>query len=70
MNHTEYQRNLVHNCVHSLRHIIADCQQVIRLQPDNPNAGYYMDEIHYCSAEIRYRQDPKNAPMWRKRLGF
>lgn len=70
MNHAEYQKNLVGNCYHSLNNIIEQCKDVIRLQPDNPNAGYYMDEIHYCSAEIRYRLEPKNAPTWRKRLGF
>ena len=70
MNHTEYQRNLVSLDFHALNHIIGDCKQVIALQPWNDNVGYYTDEIHYCSAELRYRLEPKNAPTWRKRLGF
>ena len=70
MNHAEYQKNLVGNCYHSLNYIIADCKQVIELQPWNSNVGYYTDEMHYCNAELRYRSEPRNAPTWRKRLGF
>lgn len=71
MQHDDYQRNLVVKPTESLLEIIRQCTDVIRLQSDfNPNIGYYTDEIHYCHAEMRYRQEPKNAPMWRKRLGF
>ena len=71
MQHDTYQKNLVGTPTESLMEIIRQCTDVIRLQSDfNPNIGYYTDEIHYCHAEMRYRQEPKNAPMWRKRLGF
>ena len=71
MQHDAYQKNLVGKPTESLMEIIRQCTDVIRLQSDfNPNIGYYTDEIHYCHAEMRYRQEPKNAPTWRKRLGF
>lgn len=34
---------------------IADCQAALRAMPDNPKAGYYMDEIHYATAELARR---------------
>jgi len=70
MQHSEYQRYAATLSNHSLNYIIADCQQVIELQPWNSNTGYYSDEMHYCSAELRYRLEPKNSPTWRKRIGF
>ena len=32
----------------SLKYIMFDCRQALKAMPDNPKAGQYMDEIHYC----------------------
>jgi hypothetical protein len=40
----------------SLKYIIQDCKDAIEAMPDNPKAGQYADEIHYCAAELRRRQ--------------
>ncbi len=64
MNHSEYQLGLMTKDFHSLEYTVNDCMAVLKAQPDNPNHGYYSDEIHYCLAEIRYRKNPKNAPLW------
>lgn len=40
----------------SLRYIIDDCKAALDAMPDNPKAGQYEDEIHYCAAELRRRQ--------------
>ena len=55
MNHSEYQADCKNRSETSLRHVIEDCKQAIAAMPDNPNAGYYADEIHYCSMELRRR---------------
>jgi hypothetical protein len=33
-----------------------DCREAIAAMPDGENAGYYMDEIHYCAMELRRRE--------------
>lgn len=38
-----------------LRFIIADCQATLDAWPDQPNAGYYLDEINYCADELARR---------------
>jgi hypothetical protein len=38
-----------------LRFTIADCQAALRAMPDNPKAGYYLDEINYCADELARR---------------
>ena len=57
MDHTEYPKTLKSKDNSSLRFIINDCQQAIAAMPDNPNCGYYADEIHYCAMELAKR-DP------------
>jgi hypothetical protein len=64
MNHSEYQAKLMTRDFHSLEYTVKDCTAVLEAWRDHPNHGYYSDEIHYCLAEIRYRKDPKNAPLW------
>ena len=55
MNHAEYQKKVKRLPVEALRYIIKDCREVIRVNPEGRNNGYYMDEIHYCHAELRRR---------------
>jgi hypothetical protein len=38
-----------------LRFVIADCQAALRAMPDNPKAGWYLDEINYCADELARR---------------
>jgi hypothetical protein len=38
-----------------LRFIIADCQATLAAWPDQPNYGYYLDEINYCADELARR---------------
>ncbi len=40
----------------SLKYIIKDCNDALDAFPENPKAGQYADEIHYCATELRRRQ--------------
>jgi hypothetical protein len=40
----------------SLKYIMFDCRQALKAMPDNPKAGQYMDEIHYCLMELAARR--------------
>ena len=64
MDHAKYQRDLKTKSVESLRYIIKDAREAIQANPNNPNNGYYADEVHYAHAELRRR----NLPKFTKRL--
>jgi len=55
MNHADYQERVKKLSYEELKYTVADARAAIEAYPENPNAGYYMDEIHYCLAEIRRR---------------
>lgn len=55
MDHAGYQRKMKTKSVAELKFIIKDCREALNAHPDNPNAGYYADEIHYASAELKKR---------------
>lgn len=55
MNHSEYMKKVKSLDVDSLNYIINDCREAIAAMPNNPNNGYYMDEIHYCGMELHKR---------------
>lgn len=38
-----------------LRYVIADCRATLAAWHDQPNAGYYLDEINYCADELARR---------------
>jgi len=59
INHTEYPKTLKRKTVEMLRFIIKDCREALTANPDNPKAGYYADEICYCSSELHRRQTAK-----------
>jgi len=42
--------------IESLKYIMFDCRQALKALPDNPKAGQYMDEIHYCLMELARRR--------------
>lgn len=56
MDHARYQRQVRQWDSGKLEFIIHDCKRTIELQPGNPNLGYYLDEINYCSDELARRQ--------------
>jgi hypothetical protein len=39
-----------------LLYVIADCQATLAAWPDQPNHGYYADEINYCADELARRR--------------
>ena len=54
MNHVEYQKACKHKTPAELRYIIANASEAARVNPSNPNVGYYRDEVHYA-AKLRRR---------------
>lgn len=57
MNHAEYQKRVKTMDTSALLHVIRDCKEAIKAYPENPNCGYYEDEIHYCSMELNRRKN-------------
>ena len=39
-----------------MKFIIKDCGESLIANPENPNNGYYQDEINYASMEINRRK--------------
>lgn len=56
MNHAEYQKNLKNKTVAELMFIMNDASAAIKANPDNPNNGYYADEISYAGMELKKRR--------------
>ena len=56
MDHTEYPERLKNKTDSALRYIMNDAFQAMRAMPDNPNNGYYADEINYCADELYKRK--------------
>lgn len=65
MDHTEYQKRLRSNSESSLRFIIKDAHEAIAAMPDGENVGYYTDEIHYASMELRRRAQVNTKRRYR-----
>ena len=55
MDHEAYQERTKSMSVESLEHIIKDASLAVEAAgaTNSPNYGYYLDEIHYCSMELR-----------------
>ena len=56
MNHAEYQKRCRAMNREQLEWIIVDAKAAIIANPNGENAGYYMDEIHYATAELKKRK--------------
>ena len=56
MDHNEYPRSLKGKSEAMLRYIIKDAQEAIAANPENPNNGYYQDEVNYACTEIHRRR--------------
>jgi hypothetical protein len=59
MDHAAYSRKVKKMSYSELHFTIKDCREVLKAWPDQPNYGYYADEICYCADEIRRRQKSK-----------
>lgn len=55
INHTQYPKSLKSKTVSQLLYIIKDCREALEAMPESPKAGYYADEIAYCSMELSER---------------
>jgi hypothetical protein len=55
MDHGKYQKACKNKSETELRYIIQDASEAIAANPDNPNNGYYTDEIHYAGMELHRR---------------
>jgi hypothetical protein len=56
IDHAAYPQICRRRSLAELEFVIADCRSALAAMPDGPKAGYYMDEVHYCHAEIMRRQ--------------
>lgn len=55
MDHAAYPKGLRNKTEAELRFIAADATEAQRVNPSNPNNGYYADEVCYAAAELRRR---------------
>lgn len=55
MNHIEYPKSLKKLAIEALNFRIKDAQEAHDAMPTGENAGYYLDEVHYCKAELKKR---------------
>jgi hypothetical protein len=55
IDHAAYPRRCRTRSEMELRFIIADARAALDAMPDNPNAGFYLDEINYCADELARR---------------
>lgn len=59
MNHSEYQKKVRRMSDEELRFVAKDAQAALEAFPENPNAGYYQDEVCYCGMELNRRRNLK-----------
>ena len=57
IDHTEYPKIIAKKESSVLRWIIEDCREALRVNPNGPKAGFYQDEINYCSMELAKRNE-------------
>lgn len=56
INHKKYQSHAKDLTDAELRYTIQDCTEAIDAMPNGHKAGYYQDEINYCSVELSNRE--------------
>lgn len=56
MDHKAYPLALRSKSDEQLRFIIKDAQEAMAANPENPNNGYYADEVHYAAMELKRRR--------------
>jgi hypothetical protein len=55
MDHVAYAAKCRKMSLEQLEHVIFDCREALKANPNGHKAGYYCDEISYCSMEIAAR---------------
>lgn len=55
IDHENYPKSLRSKSVDQLVYIIADAKEALFLFPESKKAGYYADEVNYCSMELARR---------------
>jgi hypothetical protein len=55
MDHNAYPKSLRGKTLAELYFILKDAGEAQRANPDNPNVGYYADEVSYAGMELRRR---------------
>ena len=63
MDHAAYKKHVKKLSDSELRFTIKDAQNANKAMPDNPNCGYYQDEVSYCRAELNARQTAANQQV-------
>jgi hypothetical protein len=63
MDHAAYQAKLKNKSFDELAFIIKDAGEAEKANPQGENSGYYADEVHYASAEIRRRQQLRSFSL-------
>lgn len=66
MDHTEYPKRLRTKTEAELRYIIQDASAAMKAMPDNPNNGYYADEVNYCADELHRRKQKELIKQGKK----
>lgn len=56
MDHNGYPKSLRSKNVVELMFIAKDAKEAADANPDGINSGYYLDEMHYASMELKRRQ--------------
>ncbi len=56
IDHAEYPKRLRSKSVAELHYIMRDASEAHRANPEGPKAGYYLDEVNYCSDELNRRK--------------
>jgi len=56
MDHNAYAAKVRTMTDAELLYTARDAKAAVDANPDSPNAGYYLDEINYCSAELYRRR--------------
>jgi hypothetical protein len=56
IDHAAYPESLREKSDAALRYIMRDATAAMRANPFGEKAGYYADEVHYASMELRRRR--------------
>jgi hypothetical protein len=56
VDHAAYRRRLHSVPVAALFYIIKDAKEAMKANPENPNNGYYADEVCYAGMELNRRR--------------
>lgn len=67
MDHLTYPARCRTKTEAELRHTIADAKSAMAANPENPNNGYYADEVCYCADELARRNREAAASSARPR---